>query len=50
MAAQALGVSERQVSRWRNGQQPRYASVVQWAHVFDRSVESFYAEPERSAA
>ena len=42
--AQALGVSERQITRWRSGQVPRHQFVVRMAGVFDRDVTWFYAD------
>ena len=47
--ARALNVSERQVTRWRGGQEPRYAVVVRMAKVFERPVAWFY-DPEQKAA
>ena len=44
--ARAIGVSERQVTRWRGGQVPRYGSVVRMAAYFGRTPEWFYANDE----
>lgn len=41
--AQALGVSERQVTRWKSDHMPTFASVVAIARYFGRRPEWFYA-------
>lgn len=44
MVAQGLQVSERQITRWRGGQIPRYGFVERMAAYFGRSVEWFMAD------
>jgi transcriptional regulator with XRE-family HTH domain len=45
-AARALGVSERQITRWRGGQVPRHEFVVRMARYFRRPVVWFYTDHE----
>lgn len=42
--AQALGVGERQITRWRGGQEPRFRSVVHLARLFGRDDAWFYTD------
>jgi transcriptional regulator with XRE-family HTH domain len=49
-AARELGVSERQITRWRGGQVPRHKFVVKMAEVFARDVEWMYTNHETVAA
>lgn len=42
--ARALKVSERQVTRWRGGQEPRYRFVALAARYFGRSPDWFYVD------
>ena len=40
--ARGIGVSERQITRWRGGQVAHWKSVVQIARYFGRAPEWFY--------
>lgn len=42
--AAALRVGERQITRWRAGQEPRFASVAALAQLFGREVAWFYTD------
>lgn len=46
--ARGIGVSERQITRWRGGQVPRYEFVVRLARFFGRETEWFYTEHEQA--
>jgi transcriptional regulator with XRE-family HTH domain len=50
--AHALGVSERQITRWKSDHMPSFTSVVVIARYFGRRPEWFYAmhPPEDKAA
>lgn len=48
--ARALGVSERQVTRWRGGQHPRYATVADIARYFGRPTGWFYTHHDEPVA
>lgn len=49
--ARGLGVTERQITRWRGGTMPRsYATVAAIARYFGRSTEWFYTDHEKAAA
>lgn len=52
--ARGIGVSERQITRWRGGQIPQWRSVEKIASYFGREPEWFFAqhsaEPEPVAA
>lgn len=50
-AARALGVSERQITRWRGGQVPSWEFVVRMGRYFGRPAEWFFADhsPKPSA-
>lgn len=49
VAAEA-GVGERQITRWRGGQEPRWEFVCRLAKVFGREPEWFYADHAEIAA
>ena len=46
--SQATGITERQITRWRAGVQPRHESVIRLAEFFGRPVEWFYADHNHS--
>jgi transcriptional regulator with XRE-family HTH domain len=49
-AARALGTSERQITRWRSGQQPSYRFLAQLAAMFGREIAWFYVDHDPTEA
>lgn len=48
--ASALGVAERQVTRWRGGQEPRSKFVARLAELFEREAGWFYTDHSEQVA